>query len=90
MKGSSRHSRLNVEVELVFEFGSDRLAETVYQALKPDNVMIPKGLRLSMKVKGSGLVVRLSSGNIKTLLSTANDIFECCDLAVGAVKVAKC
>jgi len=88
LRGSSRCSGPSFEVELSFELGG--LSETVYHALKPDNVMIPEGLEISMKVEGGKLLVRLSGREPRVLLSTANDIFECLELAVSAVRVGEC
>jgi hypothetical protein len=65
------------------------MARAVYKALEPSNVRVPEGMQIKMARKADLLVFKISLiGRMETLVSTAEEVLEDLEAAVGALEVA--
>ncbi len=66
---------LRVRVRLVFR--TTAATKAAYQALKPDNVGFPKGLRMTMRSRAGILELMFySTVRVGTLASTVDEVLE--------------
>jgi hypothetical protein len=65
------------------------MSEAVYSSLKPDNVGLPAGLGMEMKIDGCFLELRFVSSITDTLISTVDDVFEACGVSLLAIHSAE-
>lgn len=64
--------------EVVCIYGDERTPKAVVAALGPDNLQVPKGLRISTEAKGKRVVSTVElEGRIETLLATLDDLLAC-------------
>lgn len=62
-------------------------AEAIAGALNPDNSLVPQGMKISTRTKGSEVVTEIKfSGRIDTLMSTIDDLLKCAQAAERALK----
>lgn len=62
-------------------------AEAIASALSPDNSMVPQGMKISTRTKGSEVITEIKfSGRIETLMSTIDDLLKCAQAAERALK----
>jgi len=67
-----------LEAELSLEYSSPRMAQSVMQALAPDNKLAGYGMQIRATVKGRRLkVVIKGCERVETLEATVQDIFRC-------------
>ncbi|MDI9619852.1 MAG: KEOPS complex subunit Pcc1 [Candidatus Nezhaarchaeota archaeon] len=76
MRGGLPKLRVTVEVRIY----ASNMVETLVDAIKPDNVGIPQGMRLCTRIdeeSGNYLKIRVDHHKIPPLLNTLNDLFSC-------------
>lgn len=66
---------------------SRREAEAIASALDPDNVQVPRGMKISTRSKGSKVATEIRfSGRIQTLLLAVDDLLKCAQTAELTLK----
>lgn len=69
--------------------GDKRLLKAIYESLIPDNVDIPEGMDVKMKLSGNSLRIELSGDRrirIDTLISTLDEVLEACSMIERAME----
>ncbi len=62
-------------------------AKAISGALSPDNSLVPQGMKISTRTKGSDVITEIKfSGRIETLMSTIDDLLKCAQAAERALK----
>ena len=76
--------RIRAEVKCAYKNG--RLARAVAEALRPDNLRVPKGIKLTTKVRGKEVNTKIEiEGRIETLLATLDDLLACTEAAESVI-----
>jgi len=76
-----------LRAKIVLEAESPEEAEAIASALNPDNSLVPRGMKISTRSKGSDVVTEIKfSGKIQTLMSTIDDLLKCAQAAERALK----
>lgn len=76
-----------MRAKIVLEAESPEEAEAIASALNPDNSLVPRGMKISTRSKGSDVVTEIKfSGKIQTLMSTIDDLLKCAQAAERALK----
>lgn len=71
-----KKSEVSLSLEVLIS--SSSLADLLVKSLNPDNVVLPKGLRLEIDVAAEGFLrIFIEAEDIGTLINTVNDIFTC-------------
>lgn len=79
-----------MEAEIRLSYENKREAKAVVQAVSPDNLRIPAGLRIETTRSGSELVTRIRCDlRLQTLIATIDDLLSCVSIAEKAFSVAK-
>lgn len=65
-----------MEIEVDFDFESERLAHAICVATSPDNASVPKDQSIEEKVNGRTLKVRVSGKESESFLYTIEDVFD--------------
>lgn len=79
-----------MEAEISLCYKNEREAQTVAQAVSPDNLEVPPGL--SIKTTKTGKEVRTTiccQKRLQTLIATIDDLLACVSVAEKTFKVAK-
>jgi hypothetical protein len=72
--------------------GNPKVLEAMLESLLPDNVKIPKGMNVEMKLEGSSLIIEISvdeEAKIDTLISTVDEVLEACEMIYRGIKLVK-
>jgi hypothetical protein len=78
---------MKVKVRILINFKSDAEVRAVYGSLKPDNIDLPEGLDLEMRIDKKLLAVDFSSiGKSETLISTIDDLLTCCQASINTLR----
>jgi len=78
------------EAKLTLSFPDSETADIVYRALKPDNVPVPRGLKLGAEILGSSVRVDIVSERpLPSLLTTLDDILRMAHLSESTVKALR-
>ena len=78
---------LTCQVQVILNNISGEKAETVKEALEPDNVNFPKGLSLDVENMDNKLVFNFESKeNIKQLIGTIDEVLEHIQVALKVIK----
>ena len=77
---------MKMRAEVTCVYGGERVPKAVAAALGPDNLQIPKGLKITTKAKGKRVmsVIELE-GKIETLLATLDDLLACTAAAESVI-----
>lgn len=67
---------MNCSAKVEIHFKSEKIARNVFNSLNPDNVNIPKDLKLKMDVNEKKIYMEISSENIKRFQSTIEEILR--------------
>lgn len=63
-------------------YGSEDVSEAIANALSPDNLQAPEGVRVLTKAMGKRVVSMVElEGRIETLLATLEDLLACTSTA---------
>jgi len=75
-----------IRIDLSVDLGSRRAAESILNALLPDNVELPEGMAIDMDADSTGLHVAISYDldGADTLAATLNEILDHIRLAYSA------
>ncbi|NWG08837.1 MAG: hypothetical protein HXX80_00740 [Nitrososphaerales archaeon] len=77
---------MRTKVTISIKLKSEAEARTIHGSLKPDNVDLPKGLRIDMEVKGNTLTINFSSTvRLETLISAMDDLLACCQASANTL-----
>ncbi len=80
---SERSSEVKSEAELTLSFADPADAEIAERAVKPDNLPLPRGLRIEMSRRGGIIKVRVEcERTIASLLATVDDLLSMMLLAL--------
>ena len=75
------------ELELEISNSDRKLIKAIYEALNPDNIEFPEGLRISLEKSEEKLIVKIESNRkIETLISTVDEILENIQSLVDTLK----
>ncbi len=78
---------LMCQVQVTLENISDKKAETVRNALEPDNVNFPENLTLELEKFDNKLVFNFQSqGDMKKLIATVDEVLEHVQLALKVIE----
>ncbi len=78
---------LMCQVQVTLENISDKKAETVKNALEPDNVNFPENLTLELEKFDNKLVFNFQSqGDMKKLIATVDEVLEHVQLALKVIE----
>jgi tRNA threonylcarbamoyladenosine modification (KEOPS) complex Pcc1 subunit len=76
-----------LEAEIALEYSSPLLANSIMEALAPDNKMPHNAIRIMMSVSGRKLKISVTHcKRIETLQMTLQDIFRCISGAESSLK----
>ncbi len=65
-----------MEIEIDFDFESEKLAQAVCVATSPDNASVPKDQTIEESVDGRTLKVRVCGEESESFLYTIEDVFD--------------
>jgi len=78
---------LTCKVQLTLNNISEKKAQTVRQALEPDNVDFPENLTLKVENIDNKLVFNFQSqGNMKKLIATVDEVLEHVQVALKVIE----
>lgn len=67
----------NIKSSMKIEFDSKKEIDTMINALTPDNVRIPKGLKINMRAQNKCLIIDIQCKNGSgTFLNTIDELLE--------------
>jgi len=76
-----------LRTRIVLEAETAKEAEAITRALNPDNSVLPHGMKISVRSKGSDIITEIRfSGRIQTLMSTIDDLLKCAQAADQTLK----
>lgn len=79
---------MRTEVGITIHLRDKAVAKALQNSLKPDNVNLPEGLGMEMRLDGKSLIIGFSStGRLESLISTVDDVLECCQLSTKVLEV---
>ncbi len=78
---------LTCKVQVTLNNISDKKAQTVRQAIEPDNVNFPENLTLKVENIDNKLVFNFQSqGNMKKLIATVDEVLEHVQVALKVIE----
>lgn len=79
-----------LEAKLRFTYATKREAEAVNDAISPDNIKTPPGLRVETTRRNNNLLTHIRcEKSIETLIATLDDLVACISVAEQAFKAAQ-
>lgn len=88
MTDLGKRLRLDMQatVEIKLSLTDKSAANAVYQSIIADNVSIPKGLDITMKLEKDSIILIASTGSkVDTLISTVDDVLKSCQLSLDSI-----
>ncbi|MEM2874537.1 MAG: KEOPS complex subunit Pcc1 [Candidatus Hadarchaeales archaeon] len=77
-----------MRARLELSFPSARRARSIAESIKPDNIRVPLGMRIRTEHLNRSVITEIElEGNIKTLLSTLDDLLACIGTAEDMTSV---
>ncbi len=74
------------EAELILKYPNEKTAKAVAEAVNPDNIQAPEGLKLVVNRKRDELNIKVRcSKGVGSLLSTLDDLLSCLSAAEKAL-----
>ena len=75
------------EARLRLAYPSERLAKAIYDAVRPDNELLPEGLRIRTVLRGRQVEFSVECGKgLGSLWATLDDLLACVQAAERALK----
>ena len=75
------------EAELKLAYPDERIAKAVYDAIRPDNVFLPRGLEIEGAVIASSIELKIvCRKSLESLQATLDDLLACVQAAERALK----
>lgn len=79
-----------LKAKLQFTYATKREAEAVKDAITPDNIKTPPGLRVETTRKNTNLLTHIQcEKSIETLIATLDDLVACTSVAEQSFKAAQ-
>lgn len=79
-----------LKAKLQFTYATKREAEAVNDAISPDNIKTPSGLRVETIRRNTDLLTRIQcEKSIETLIATLDDLVACISVAEQSFKAAQ-
>lgn len=76
-----------VETLITIKFIDDETAQILLNAVTPDNIKLPKDLKIKMSRKGSEIKISIKcKKGIGSMLNTIDDLLECISAAEKVLK----
>lgn len=73
---------MKMRAEVVCEYENNSISRAIAEALKPDNIQAPRGIKTATAARGRCVVTTLEmDGKIETLLATLDDLLSCTSTA---------
>ncbi len=73
---------MRMRARVVCGYESEDVAKAIADALRPDNLRTPKGIRVITRARGKRAVSEVKlEGKIETLLATLDDLLACTSTA---------
>ena len=72
-----------MEAKITLTYRSESEAETVANAVSPDNMKVPEGLSIETAAFGRKVItsIKYTGGRLGTLVSTIDDLLSCISVA---------
>ena len=75
-------NRSNVEANLELKFKDEDTAQSIMDAVSPDNVQVPEGININMELQENVLSIKIScSKGIGSMIATLDDLLSCIQAA---------
>ncbi|MBS7643382.1 hypothetical protein KEJ26_02200 [Candidatus Bathyarchaeota archaeon] len=79
-----------MEAKIFLRYDTVGEAEAVLEAVSPDNLKVPRGLRVITKRKGVTVITNIKCElRLETFIATINDLLSCIQVAERALGAAK-
>jgi hypothetical protein len=73
---------MKYKAEITCVYGSERASKSIAEAVSPDNLQAPPGMKISTEAVGKRVKTKIEfDGRIETLLSTLDDLLACTQAA---------
>lgn len=77
---------MKMKAEIEIEYENEKTARALAEALAPDNLETPDGMKIITKSKEQKVFTEISfRGRIKTLIATIDDLLSCLQAAEEAL-----
>jgi len=79
-----------LEATITLEYGDAKTADTIANAVSPDNFKAPAGLFIKTVRKGSSVLTEVKTeGNLATFIATLDDLLFCASTAEKTLRTVK-
>lgn len=69
---------MRMQAKVVSKYKNNKVAKAVAKALAPDNLVLPRGLRVTTVTRGNKVISLIDlEGRLETLLATLDDLLAC-------------
>jgi len=73
---------MKMKAKIVCAYEDDSASRAIAAALNPDNIQVPKGIRVVTLARGRQVITEVEmDGRIETLLATLEDLLSCTSTA---------
>lgn len=77
---------MRMYARVICVYDKDSASRAIAAALRPDNLRVPAGMRVSTSQRGKRVITTLElDGRIETLLATLDDLLFCTSTAEGVL-----
>ena len=84
MSGSSSETEASAKIEILYD--DAKASRSIMEAVSPDNLQAPPGVRVEASVVGSRLRLTVTcAGGAKSLIATVDDLLSCVQAAERAI-----
>jgi len=79
-----------LEAEVRLEYKSEKIAETVVDAISPDNFKTPASLSIeTVQISNTVVTIIKSCGKLQTFVATIDDLLFCASTAEKTVQITR-
>ena len=83
---SENKQSLRSRVSITLRYGEERAARSVAEALSPDNLDAPQGIRVKSLASGNNIIAVVEGErSLETIVSTIEDLLSCVQAAERAI-----
>jgi len=73
---------MKMKAKIAYAYENDSASRAIAAALSPDNIQVPKGIRVVTLARGKQVITEVEmDGRIETLLATLEDLLSCTSTA---------
>jgi hypothetical protein len=73
---------VKLKTKICCVYSDEKISDAIAKSLEPDNLKLPRGLRVKTKTSGKVVVSAVElDGKIETLLATLDDLLACVQTA---------